>query len=137
VLRERTGALLEQVGLADRGRERIARYSKGMLQRLALAQALVNDPKLLVLDEPSEGMDLPARRLLHQIIRQRREQGASVILVSHALDDVERLCDRVGVLCGGRLVSQGRVEDLAGALDSCTSQSLESAVAPLYEDALA
>jgi len=135
-LRERTGALLQQVGLADRGRERIARFSKGMLQRLALAQALVNDPKLLVLDEPSEGMDLPARRLLHQIIRDRRDSGASVILVSHALDDVERLCDRVAVLCGGRLVSEGRVEELAGAADANREHALENAVGPLYEEAL-
>jgi ABC-2 type transport system ATP-binding protein len=135
-LRERTATLLEQVGLADRGRERIARFSKGMLQRLALAQALVNDPKLLVLDEPSEGMDLPARRLLHQIIRQRREQGASVILVSHALDDVERLCDRVAVLCAGRVVFEGPVEELAGRDETCVAPSLESAVVPLYAEAM-
>jgi ABC-2 type transport system ATP-binding protein len=137
LLRERTGKLLEQVGLADRSRERIGRFSKGMMQRLALAQALVNDPKLLVLDEPSEGMDLPARRLLHQVIRQRRERGYSVILVSHALEDVERLCDRVAVLCAGRLTFAGRIEELAGRTDASGAASLESAVGPLYEEALA
>lgn len=136
LLRQRTGELLEQVGLADRVHERIARFSKGMMQRLALAQALVNDPKLLVLDEPSEGMDLSARRLLHEIIRRRREQGCSVILVSHALDDVERLCDRVAVLCAGRLSFLGRIEELAGATGAPTSRALESAVGPLYEEAL-
>ncbi|MEX2114273.1 MAG: ABC transporter ATP-binding protein [Pirellulales bacterium] len=149
-LRRRTGELLEQVGLADRSHERIAQFSKGMLQRLALAQALVNDPKLLVLDEPSEGMDLTARRLLRDIIRQRRDQGASVILVSHALDDVEQLCDRVAVLCNGRLSFAGRVAELAGAQVPTGSGSmpapkptpviagaLETAVAALYEGAIA
>ncbi len=105
-----------------------------MLQRLALAQALVNDPKLLVLDEPSEGMDISARRLLHDVIRQRRELGYSVILVSHALDDVEKLCDSVAVLCGGRMVFTGSVDDLAG---SEAGPSLESAVVSYYEEALA
>jgi ABC-2 type transport system ATP-binding protein len=133
-LRRRTAELLEKVGLADRRHDRIARFSKGMLQRLALAQALVNDPKLLVLDEPSEGMDLSARRLLHEVMRQRRERGYSVILVSHALDDVEKLCDSVAVLCGGRLVFTGSVDDLAG---SEAAPSLESAVVSYYEEALA
>jgi ABC-2 type transport system ATP-binding protein len=152
VLKERTGQLLEQVGLADRSHERIARFSKGMTQRLALAQALVNDPKLLVLDEPSEGMDLVARRLLRDVIRQRREQGASVILVSHALDDVEQLCDRVAVLCNGHLSFTGRIADLSGPTPSQPLESpaktpaerqpvlaglLESALAPLYDGAIA
>ncbi|MGD9723024.1 MAG: ABC transporter ATP-binding protein [Pirellulales bacterium] len=137
LLRERTGSLLERVGLADRSQERIARFSKGMMQRLALAQALVNDPQLLVLDEPSEGMDLTARRLLHEIIRERRECGASVILVSHALDDVERLCDRVAVLCSGKLSFTGRIDELSGQSPEGESRSLESAVGPLYEESLA
>ena len=77
MLRDRAGELLERVGLADRSRETIANFSKGMLQRLALAQALVNDPRLLVLDEPAEGMDLPARRLLDEVIRERRERGTA------------------------------------------------------------
>jgi len=134
-LRRRTGELLEQVGLSDRGQEPIAGFSKGMLQRLALAQALVNDPRLLVLDEPSEGMDLSARRLLHEVICQRRLLGHSVLLVSHALADVERLCDRVAVLRGGRLAYVGRVADLAQDVASHQPQSLEYAVEPLYEGA--
>jgi len=130
-VRARAGELLNQFGLADRTREPIARFSKGMLQRLALAQALLNDPELLVLDEPSEGMDLSARRLLHQVILERRQAGASVILVSHALSDVERLCDRVAVLRQGRLAYLGGVSDLsATALGG--EPSLEDALAPLY-----
>lgn len=136
-LRSCTSELIERVGLADRSREPIARFSKGMLQRLALAQALVNDPKLLVLDEPSEGMDLAARRLLDEVICQRRLLGHSVILVSHALSDVGRLCDRVAVLCSGRVVFVGRVDELTHEGPGREPSSFESALEPLYEGALA
>lgn len=135
--RRRCAELLERVGLADRTRESIAGFSKGMLQRLALAQALVNDPELLVLDEPSEGMDMPARRLLAEVICQRRESGHSVILVSHALAEVARLCDRVAVLRAGRLVYTGRVEDLAPDSVGLENAGIESALEPLYEGAMA
>jgi ABC-2 type transport system ATP-binding protein len=134
-LRRRSCELLEQVGLADRSHEEIANFSKGMLQRLALAQALVNDPKLLVLDEPAEGMDLPARRLLDDVIVKRREQGNSVILVSHALSDVQRLCDRVAVLRCGRLAFAGKTSDLAQDVHSPDSEPLESAVEAFYAGA--
>jgi ABC-2 type transport system ATP-binding protein len=134
-LRRRTTELLEQVGLADRCRESIATYSKGMLQRVALAQALVNDPRLLVLDEPAEGMDLAARRLLDDVIQKRREQGHSVILVSHALTDVKRLCDRVAVLRSGRLAFTGNTSDLAGDTHSLDAEPLETAVEAIYAGA--
>jgi ABC-2 type transport system ATP-binding protein len=136
-LRHRTEELLVRVGLADRSRETIARFSKGMLQRLALAQALINDPRLLVLDEPSEGMDLSARRLLHDVICDRRLEGHSVILVSHALTDIARLCDRVGVLRDGRLAYLGSVADLTRRQDGTAPDAIEGAVEPLYEEALA
>jgi ABC-2 type transport system ATP-binding protein len=137
VLRRRTGELLEKVGLADRSRETIANFSKGMLQRLALAQALVNDPVLLVLDEPAEGMDLPARRLLDEVIRERRQLGHSVILVSHALADVRRLCDRVAVLRAGRVAYVGSVADLArdGLAHEQEIEPLESVIEALYAGA--
>lgn len=135
VVRKRAGELLEQVGLADRTGERISNFSKGMLQRLALAQALVNDPRLLVLDEPAEGMDLGARRLLDEVICQRREQGNSVILVSHALSDVKRLCDRVAILRAGRVAYTGRVADLAQDVQFDEIGPLESAVEAIYAGA--
>ena len=97
---------LEQVGLADR-REPIATFSKGMVQRLALAQAMVNDPELLVLDEPTEGMDLVARKLLHDVVCRHKAEGKTTILVSHSLSDVEQLCDRVAVLRGGQVAFSG------------------------------
>src|SRR5207248_11355605 len=97
-LPRRVDALLERVGLADRRREPIGRFSKGMVQRLGLAQALVNDPDLLVLDEPTEGLDLSGRLLLRQVVREFRAAGRTVLLVSHVLGEVEELCDRVAVL---------------------------------------
>ncbi len=137
VVRDRTEELLHRVGLSDRAHETIAHFSKGMLQRVALAQALVNDPRLLVLDEPAEGMDLPARRLLDDVIRERRTAGHSVILVSHALPDVKRLCDRVAVLRGGRVAFTGTTTELAGAgfPPQPGEDQLESAVEALYAGA--
>jgi ABC-2 type transport system ATP-binding protein len=135
-VRERAEQLLVRVGLADRLEERIQYFSKGMLQRLALAQALVNDPRLLVLDEPAEGMDLPARRLLDEVIAERRDAGHTVILVSHALADVRRLCDRIAVLRGGRVAYMGTVAGLAGQeMDDNDDAPLESAVEALYAGA--
>jgi ABC-2 type transport system ATP-binding protein len=136
-VRRRARMLLERCGLADRSREPIAGFSKGMLQRLALAQALMNEPELLVLDEPSEGMDLTARALLHETLREHRRAGGSAILVSHSLADVERLCDRAGVLRAGQVAFAGSMTDLLG-VPACNSESdLESALLPLYELATA
>jgi ABC-2 type transport system ATP-binding protein len=139
--RRRGAGLLERFGLADRAREPIRRFSKGMLQRLALAQALVNDPELLVLDEPSEGMDLIARRLLDEVLNERKALGHSAILISHALSEVERCCDRVAVIRAGRAAFVGPVTELAapqGEADGhVAGGSLESALAPYYEEALA
>jgi len=148
VVRRRAGELLERFGLADRSREPIGRFSKGMLQRLSLAQALVNDPELLVLDEPSEGMDLPARRLLHDVIEERRRQGRTAILVSHHLEDVRRLCDRLAVIRGGRVAFVGSLAQLTGSLDPLgaalapshepplSENTLEDALEPLYAGAV-
>lgn len=126
---------LHEVGLADRADEPISGFSKGMLQRLALAQALVNDPELLVLDEPAEGMDLLARRWLHEVLRHRKARGRSAILVSHSLADVERICDHVAVLRCGELVFAGRVDELL-AQSAAGGDDLESALEPLYAGAV-
>lgn len=128
-VRRRIPVLLDEVGLADRRREPIATFSKGMVQRLALAQALMNDPQLLVLDEPTEGMDLLARHLLHDVVRRRRERGKTVLLVSHSLADVELLCDRVAVLRQGQLAFEGTLGELMAEGDS---GDLEEALEPLY-----
>jgi ABC-2 type transport system ATP-binding protein len=131
-VRKRAGELLSLVGLADRAREPIARFSKGMVQRLALAQALINDPELLVLDEPYEGLDLPGRKLVRDVITERRRLGHAVLLVTHVLPEASELCDRVGVLIEGRLSFVGTVKELTEKQTRGGSCSLEQALASLY-----
>jgi ABC-2 type transport system ATP-binding protein len=120
--------------LSDRAKEPIARFSKGMLQRLALAQALLNDPELLVLDEPAEGMDLQARRMLHDLLLKRQQQGRTAIVVSHSLGDIQRVCDHVAVLRFGETAFAGRMNDLLQR-KSAEAIDLEQAVEPLYQGA--
>jgi ABC-2 type transport system ATP-binding protein len=127
----RVESLLVRVGLADRKREPIARFSKGMVQRLGLAQALLNEPDLLILDEPTEGLDLFGRQLLRQVVREFKAAGKTVLLVSHVLTEVEELCDSLAVLVEGRLVHTGPVADLT------RGQSLEASLKAIYEKGVA
>ena len=129
----RTDELLKLVGLADRADEPISRFSKGMVQRLGLAQALLNDPDLLVLDEPTEGLDLVGRALLREVIAGRKAQGKTVLLVSHVLSEVEQTCDRVAVIVNGCIVKDASVSDLVRDPKSGGRRSLEEALRPLYE----
>jgi ABC-2 type transport system ATP-binding protein len=125
--------LLQHVGLADRQHEPIARFSKGMVQRLGLAQALLNEPDLLVLDEPTEGLDLLGRQLLRGIIAEQRQQKKAVLLVSHVLTEVEQLCDRVGVIVQGQLAFLGPLAELRRDPRSGQSADLEVVLQRLYE----
>lgn len=129
----RAPELLERVGLADRKSDPISCFSKGMVQRLALAQALLNEPELLVLDEPTEGLDLLGRRLVHDAVIRQRDRGRSTILISHLLTDVERLCDRVAVVVQGRLAYLGPLTSLTHDVRSGQERTLEEALQPLYE----
>jgi ABC-2 type transport system ATP-binding protein len=131
----RVDALLKLVGLADRPDEPISRFSKGMVQRLGLAQALLNDPDLLVLDEPTEGLDLVGRALLRQVIAERKAKGKTVVLVSHVLSEVEQTCDRVAVIVNGTIVRDSTVADLTRDPKTGAGRSLEEALRPLYEGA--
>lgn len=108
----RVDAMLQRVGLGDRRNEPISRYSKGMVQRLGLAQAVLNEPKLLVLDEPTEGLDVFGRQLLRDTVRETAARGSTVLMVSHTLTEVDELCDRAAVLLEGRLAWQGTLEEL-------------------------
>ena len=90
----------------------IRRYSKGMIQRIALAQAIIHKPKLLILDEPTSGLDPVGRRQMRDLILAEREQGTTVLFCTHIIPDVEALCDRVAVLVGGNRVREGSVKDL-------------------------
>jgi ABC-2 type transport system ATP-binding protein len=132
VLRIRVPTQLDRVGLADRADEPIARFSKGMVQRLALAQSVLTEPDLLVLDEPLEGLDLSARLLLGEIIVQQRRAGKTVLVVSHALGEVAQVCDRLAVLVEGRLAYLGSLDCLLHDPANGGERSLEAALAPIY-----
>ncbi|MFO0843681.1 MAG: ABC transporter ATP-binding protein [Gemmataceae bacterium] len=127
----RVEELLTTVGLADRAGDPIWRYSKGMVQRLGLAQALLNEPDLLVLDEPTEGLDLAGRRLLREVVARLKQSGRTVLLVSHVLPEVEQLCDRVAVVKRGALAFCGPTGELTGK--NGQPRSLEEALHELYE----
>jgi ABC-2 type transport system ATP-binding protein len=136
LLGPRATQLLERVGLADRAAEPISRFSKGMVQRLGLAQALINEPDLLVLDEPTEGLDLGGRKLLREVVNQTRAAGRTVLLVSHVLTEAEQLCDRIAVLVNGKLVHTGPTAELRRDPASGANRPLEQALQPLYEKAV-
>ncbi len=112
LIRERRDELLTLVGLGERGKDRVKKYSKGMVQRLGLAQALLNEPQLLVLDEPTDGLDPGARAEVREIIRGLTEKGVTIFLNSHLLGEVESTCDRVAILNRGELKYCGSVEDI-------------------------
>jgi ABC-2 type transport system ATP-binding protein len=131
-LRTRVSALLERVGLADRAREPIARFSKGMVQRLALAQALLPEPDLLVLDEPMEGLDLGGRLLLQEVLVEQRRAGKTVLVVSHALGEVAGVCDRVAVMVQGALSYLDTAAALRRDPETGRALSLEAALGPIY-----
>ena len=105
-------ALLATVGLQGRDRESVKRYSKGMLQRLGLAQALLHDPEVLILDEPTDGLDPVGRSHVRNILAQLRDEGRTVFLNSHLLQEVELVCDRVAILDRGTLRFEGTIGDL-------------------------
>jgi ABC-2 type transport system ATP-binding protein len=111
-LRQRVPALLDRVGLAPQGDKQLKEFSKGMLQRIGLAQALLNDPELIFLDEPTSGLDPVGRRLFRDIIKAQRERGATILLNSHLLSEVEITCDRVAFLLEGEVVETRELKNL-------------------------
>jgi ABC-2 type transport system ATP-binding protein len=131
-LRHRIPSLLAQVGLGDRQHDTIGTFSKGMVQRLALAQALVNEPELLILDEPTEGLDELGRALINDVIEGQRQRGGTTMLVSHVLGDIERLCDRVAVLVRGELIALDTVANLSAHRHGEPRPTLGSVLLSLY-----
>jgi len=111
-LDQRAIQVLEMVGLQDGAKGNVSRFSRGMLQRVGLAQALVNDPELLILDEPTSALDPVARVTVRELLLAARATGKTIFLSSHLLSEVELVCDRVAVLHHGRLVRMGRISDL-------------------------
>lgn len=110
--RRQIPALLERVGMAHAARRQLRKCSKGMLQRIGLAQALLGDPRLVILDEPMSGLDPIGRKQVRDIILELRSEGRTVFFSTHIIPDVEMICDRVGILLGGRLVRVGRLHEL-------------------------
>ncbi|HJO16223.1 MAG TPA: ABC transporter ATP-binding protein [Phycisphaerales bacterium] len=110
--RRRSEELLEMVGLAGVGHRPVGEFSKGMMRRIGLAQALVNDPDLLILDEPTSGLDPIGTRQVKQLLQDLRGRGKTILLSSHLLGDVQDVCDRMVMLYGGKIRAEGTVEDL-------------------------
>jgi ABC-2 type transport system ATP-binding protein len=133
VLGKRVDELLELVGMTHAKDLQLSKFSKGMLQRVGIAQALINDPELVVLDEPMSGLDPIGRKEVRDLIVGRKESGKTVLFSSHILHDAEVLCDRVAIILKGRLVACGRVTDL---LDQGASHQVELVVDRLTPEGL-
>ena len=112
VRRQRVAQLINMVGLESAKKRQLREYSKGMTRRIGLAQALINDPDLILLDEPTSGLDPIGTKNMKDLILELREQGKTIIMSSHLLADVQDVCDRVGILYQGELKELGRVSDL-------------------------
>jgi ABC-2 type transport system ATP-binding protein len=110
--RRRVSQLLDQVGLGNERKLQLRKFSKGMLQRVGIAQALLNEPDLVILDEPMSGLDPLGRRDVRTLILELRDRGCTVFFSSHVLSDAEALCSRVAILAKGRLVASGRLSDM-------------------------
>ena len=130
IRRQKVAQLIQMVGLDTANKRQLREYSKGMTRRLGLAQALINDPDLIVLDEPTSGLDPIGTRNMKKLILQLKEQGKTIIMSSHLLGDVQDVCDRVGILYQGELKELGRVEDLLKIVEQT-----EIRVAGLSEEA--
>ena len=110
--RKRVGAILDRVGIGAERRLQLRKFSKGMIQRVGIAQALLNDPEVVFLDEPMSGLDPLGRRDVRQLILELRDQGRTVFFSSHILADAEALCSRVAVVAKGRLAASGRLTEI-------------------------
>lgn len=125
--REKIGSLLTAVGLEEEAWNRqLRKYSKGMLQRVALAQSLINDPEIVFMDEPMSGLDPIGRREIRELIASLRDKGVTVFMSTHILSDIEALCDDVAILNHGKLVASGRLSDLL--TDQASANSLEISI---------
>ncbi|MFN2541619.1 MAG: ABC transporter ATP-binding protein, partial [Chthoniobacterales bacterium] len=132
-LGKRIDELLELIGLTNARNRRLGTYSKGMLQRIGLAQALIHEPELVVLDEPTAGVDPAGSRDIRNLIVDLKRRGITVLLSSHLLAQVQEICDRVGILANGVLVREGHVGELL-AIQNQTELILENASESLLKE---
>ena len=112
--------------LSAHAHKRIATYSRGMLQRIGLAQALVNDPELLILDEPTNGLDPIGRMKIRKLIEQLKKQGKTIFFSSHELSEIETVCDEIIMIADGKIIQQGTVTDLVGEKQNLEHYFLEA-----------
>lgn len=133
MLNQRIPRLLELVGLTRARGLPLRRFSKGMVQRAGIAQALINDPSLVVLDEPMSGLDPIGRKDVRDVIFRLKEEGKTVFFSSHILPDVEAICDRLGLMLKGRLCEQGRLADLLTARTRAVDLTLANVPSGLAE----
>lgn len=133
-VQQRVPQLLERVGLTEARHRQLRKFSKGMLQRIGLAQALIHDPELIILDEPMSGLDPIGRKEVRDLILSLRDQGKTVFFSTHIVSDVEMICDRVGILAKGRMLKSGRIEDL---VNEHVAQSVEVVCDGVVGDELA
>ena len=135
IIAQRSGVLLERVGLTDVADKRVATYSKGMKQRLAIADILMKDPQIIILDEPTLGIDPEGMRELLSLIRGLSEEdGRTVVISSHQLQQIQQICDRVGIFVGGKLIACGEISELASKLNEDGNVLIELGAAPLEKE---
>jgi len=140
-IRVRVDEVLAAVNMEKAGNLRIRRYSKGMIQRIAIGQALVHRPELLILDEPTSGLDPLGRKLVRDLILSERRRGTTILFSSHIISDVEAVCERVAVLVGGRLVRAGSVSELLTnqvpvaevVVEGITAEVVQALPTPLHQ----
>jgi ABC-2 type transport system ATP-binding protein len=111
-LQDKAREMLALTGLEDAANRRVAGFSKGMLQRLGLAQALLHEPRLIILDEPTAGVDPAGSRKIRDLIMGFKKRGITVLVTSHLLEQIQEVCDRVGIMAHGRMVREGKLDDL-------------------------
>ncbi len=134
--KRRVNEVLEIMNLTDRADEFAKKYSGGMRRRLELAQALVHDPKVLFLDEPTVGLDVASRRSIWEYIVKLRDSGVTIFVTTHQMDEAERYCDRVGILKKGVLVAEGRPSDLTSGMDSIITVRTDGGIPSTVPDSV-
>ncbi len=134
-LKGRVENLLKQVLLFEDRNKKIAAFSRGMVQRLGIAQALIGCPKILILDEPLSGLDPPGRQMVSSLLKSEREKGTTVFFSSHILSDIQILCDEVALIVKGRLKGKGGIGDVFGISSNAAALSLDQRFVEVVADA--
>jgi ABC-2 type transport system ATP-binding protein len=133
----RARELLDWLGLAPHARERCETFSKGMRQKVALAGALVHEPRLIILDEPLTGLDAGSARQVKNVLRERARAGGTVLMTTHILEVAERMADRIGVIARGKLIAEGTLEDLHRRAGGNVAAASDAGIASLEDTFLA